>query len=119
MEIEEVEEFEKDIKKLEKKFPTIRKDIEVFRKVLTIDPRKLSGAVHISYQEVKIKPEVEAYKARKFRCKSLKGRGCLSGLRVIYGFWPTSSKITLLEIYLEDKKKKDCNLQRLKAYFGI
>jgi len=119
MEIEEIEEFKKDIKKLRTKFPTIREDIEVFKKALIVDPRKLSGVVRISYQEVKIKSEIEGYKARKFRCKSLKGRGCLSGIRIIYGFWPTLDKITLLEIYQEGKKKKDCDLKRLKYYFGI
>lgn len=118
MEIESVKEFEKDIRKL-KKFRTIREDIEVFKKAIKIDPRKLSGAVRISYQEVKIKPEVEVYKARKFRCRYLKGRGCLSGIRVIYGFWPKQNKITLLEIYYEDTKKKDCDFERLKHYFGI
>lgn len=119
MEITQVEEFEKDIKKLEKRFPTISEDLENFKKVLILDPRKLSGVIRAHYQEIKIKPEVEVYKARKFRCKSLKGRGSRSGIRVIYGFWPMLNKISLLEIYYEEKKKGDCNLERLKYYFGI
>jgi hypothetical protein len=120
MEIETVEEFEKDIKKLEK-FRTIREDIEVFKKAIKIDPRRLAGAVRVSYtaQGVKINPEVEVYKARKFRCKYLKGKGSLSGIRVIYGFWPKQNKIILLEIYYEEKKKRDCDFTRLKQYFGI
>jgi len=119
METAQVEEFEKDIKKLEERFPTIREDLENFKKVLILDPRRLSGVVRVSYREVKIKSEVEVYKARKFRCKYLKGRGSLSGIRVIYGFWPALNKITLLEIYYEEKKKVDCDLERLRYYFGI
>ena len=118
MEITQVAEFKKDIKKLEKRFPTIRDDLERFKRIIILDPRKLAGVVRVHYKEVKIKPIVEVYKARKFRCKSLKGRGCLSGIRIIYGFWPALNKIELLEIYYEEKKKNDCDLERLKYYFG-
>lgn len=117
--IERVEELKRDLKKLEKKFGTIQEDLRVFEKALSVNPRKLSGVVLVSYREVKIKPEVEVYKARKFRCKSLKGRGSQSGIRVIYGFWPELDKITISEIYYEEKKKKDCDLGRLNDCFGV
>ncbi|UZE92945.1 MAG: hypothetical protein IB617_02190 [Candidatus Nealsonbacteria bacterium] len=119
MKIEQVDEFNKDVKKLEKKFRTIRADLENFKKILIINPEKLVGAIPVHYQEVKINPKVKVYKAKKFRCRYLKGRGCFSGIRVIYGFWWAVQKITLLEIYYKKKRKKDCDLERLKYYFGV
>lgn len=117
--IERVEEIEKDLKKLKKKFDTIDKDLERFEKALLVSLPQIPGAVPGHYREVEIRPDVKLYKAKHFRCMALKGRGCRSGIRVIYGFWPCLNQVTILEIYYEEKKKSDCDLERLQYYFGI
>ena len=51
------------------------------------------------------------YKVRKFACRSLKGKGSASGIRVIYAYFEDKDKIEFIEIYYkgdkenEDKKK--------------
>ena len=55
------------------------------------------------------------YKARKFACKSLKGTGSKSGIRIIYAYYPEEDKIEFIEIYFKgDKKGEDKN--HLKTY---
>jgi hypothetical protein len=41
------------------------------------------------------------YKVKKFACKSLKGKGNKSGMRLIYIYFPTENKVILEEIYFK------------------
>jgi len=78
-EIRELPEFKKDFKKLSKRFPTLKEDLQVFIDKqlnlfhkLNIDNKgvfQISG-LKINYPKI--------YKARKFACKSLKGKGAFS-----------------------------------------
>jgi hypothetical protein len=43
-------------------------------------------------------------KIKKIACKSLKGRGVNSGLRLIYAYFPEEHKITFVELYLKNDK---------------
>jgi hypothetical protein len=48
------------------------------------------------------------YKAKKFACKALKGKGARSGIRVIYTYLPEFDEIYLLELYSKgDKENED------------
>ena len=48
------------------------------------------------------------YKAKKFACRSLKGKGVQSGIRVIYAYFEKEDKIELIEIYYKgDKENED------------
>ena len=48
------------------------------------------------------------YKVKKITCRSLKGKGNKSGLRLIYAFNQNPFQIFLLEIYYKgDKKNED------------
>ena len=48
------------------------------------------------------------YKAKKFACRSLKGRGVDSGPRVIYAYWEDKDRIEFIEIYFKgDKENED------------
>ncbi|MCK5768706.1 MAG: hypothetical protein KAH35_10105 [Candidatus Atribacteria bacterium] len=68
--------FIKDFKKLQKNYPTLKQDLKVFVNTQLILSHKLniqnSGIVRISGLSI-LQPQI--YKARKFSCKSLKGRG--------------------------------------------
>ena len=53
-------------------------------------------------------PVYKIYKVKKFACMSLKGRGCDSGLRLIYTFSKSNKSAYLLEIYFKgDKENED------------
>ena len=104
-------EFDKDFKKLRKGFRTLEEDLKVFIETqlklfhrLGIDNKgcvRMSG-LGISYPEI--------YKARKFACRSLKGKGVASGIRVIYAYYKKEDIIEFIEIYYKgDKENEDRN----------
>ncbi len=108
-EISECPEFQKDFKKLLKKFLSLKEDLETFKNTALKAFHKLGqenlGIFRISHLGFEI-PEV--YKATKFACKSLKGRGAASGIRVIYAHYPNEDKIVLIEIYFKaDQENED------------
>jgi len=84
-EVRRLPEFDKDFKKLAKRFKTLNDDIETFINKQLKLTHKLGidnkGVVHISGLGIEI-PMI--YKAKKFACKALKGRGGMSGTRIIY-----------------------------------
>jgi len=102
-------EFERDTRSLLKRFKTIKDDLEIFIKKQLFLYHKLKvdnkGIFQITGLPVE-NPKV--YKAKKFACKSLKGRGVQSGIRVIYAYDEEKDKIVLIEIYFKgDKANED------------
>lgn len=110
-------EFEKDKKKLLKRFRTLDEDLEVFINVQLKLFHKLgldNGAIeHISDLGITV-PEI--YKAKKFACKSLKGRGVQSGIRIIYSYYDTDDKIEFVEIYYKSDKENE-DRERIKKLY--
>lgn len=48
------------------------------------------------------------FKVKKFACRSLRGRGSKSGIRVIYAYDEKEDRIDLIEIYFKgDKENED------------
>jgi len=102
-------EFEKDIKKLLKRFKTLEDDLEIFIKnelnlyhKIRIDNKGVFQVPGLKIESPKI------YKAKKFACRSLKGKGVQSGIRVIYAYFEEQDKIELIEIYYKgDKENED------------
>lgn len=56
------------------------------------------------------------YKAKKFACRSLKGRGVQSGIRVIYAYFEEQDRIELIEIYYKGDKENEDRERILKHY---
>ncbi len=81
-------EFEKDLKKLKKRFRTFDDDLRTFINVQLKLFHKLNkdnkGIVEIAGLGIEY-PKI--YKARKFACRSLKGTGSRSGIRIIYAYY--------------------------------
>jgi hypothetical protein len=108
-EISRLPEFDKDLTKLLNKFKTLKDDFEVFIKnqlnlyhKLRIDNK---GVFQVSGLKIE-SPQI--YKAKKFACRSLKGKGAHSGIRVIYAYYEEQDKIELIEIYYKgDKENED------------
>jgi len=102
-------EFDRDTRRLLKRFKTIEDDLEIFIEKQLILYHKLKidnkGIFQITGLPVE-NPKV--YKAKKFACKSLKGKGVQSGIRVIYAYEEEKDKIVLIEIYFKgDKANED------------
>ena len=57
------------------------------------------------------------YKVKKFTCRSLKGKGANTGLRLIYTYFEDNDRIELIEIYMKEKQGTDCDKERFKRLF--
>jgi len=106
MKYENLPAFDRDFKKLKKKFKTLNDDFETLKQYHLVpfhsmnikkdDPVEIQGAGGKNFK---------SYKVKKFACKSLPGRGKLSGLRLIYVYKPDKGLITFVEIYFKGDKE--------------
>ena len=116
--ISKVPEFEKDIKKLRKRYKTIESDLRYFVKVQLNLFHKLNKDVKGIFQLSNIHIEYpKIYKAKKFACRSLKGTGGQSGIRVIYAYFEEKDEIQLIEIYYKGDKQNE-DRKRIVRYHG-
>ncbi len=90
--------FKRDFKKLFKKYRSLDKDLETFKKVLEIVPLSKSKNCNILTQ----KDKKYVVKARFF-CKYLKG----DSLRIIYAYFEQEKKIVFVEIYHKSVKERE------------
>ena len=102
-------EFDKDLKRLLKRFKTIEDDLEIFIEKELILYHKLNidnkGVFTIPGLPIK---DIKIYKAKKFACRSSRGKGVQSGVRVIYTYLESTDTIELIEIYYKgDKENED------------
>lgn len=108
-------EFQKEFNKLKKKFPTLPDDFELAKKA-AIELFHLQNIDNHSVFEVPILKGLEKiFKVKKFACKSLKGRGNKSGIRIIYAFNEKTKRVFFLEIYFKGDKENEDRV-RIKQY---
>ena len=109
-------EFEKDLKRL-KRFRTLQEDLEIFTAKqlqlfhkLHIDNKGILpiAGLGISYPKI--------YKAKKFACRALKGKGAASGIRVIYAYFEEDDIIEFIEIYYKGDRENEDRDRILKYY---
>jgi len=119
-EIKSLPEFDKDLKILNKKFKTLKDDLDIFKEKqlrlfhkLGIDNK---GIVQISNLGIEY-PKI--YKARKFACRALKGKGSASGIRVIYTYFEDEDCVEFIEIYYKGDKQIEDRERILKHYKTI
>ena len=101
---DELDEFSKDIKRLCKKYRTLIEDIEVVKKVLSVEPNERPP---FSFEINDLGIESCVIKVKKIACKALKGRGVNSGLRLIYAYFPDQGKICMIELYHKNNKSTE------------
>jgi len=108
--------FQKDLKRLLKKYITLEEDLEIAKRdaielyhLKCIDNQSIFPIQGFCSKEIKI------CKIKKFACKALKGRGSKSGIRVIYAFYCESCKVEFIEIYFKGEKENE-NHERIKEY---
>jgi len=113
MEFGEIEEFKKDLKQLSKKFKTLEDDLNTVKKVLMISPDERSP---FSYRIEGLGIKTCIIKIRKIACKSLKGRGAESGLRIVYAHYPKEARIVFVELYFKGDKENEDRERILKHF---
>ncbi|RYM32151.1 hypothetical protein ERX46_15835 [Brumimicrobium glaciale] len=102
------------MKKLLKKYRTLNNDLDVLKKVLMFSPNERPP---FSFQIDNLGLTTCVIKVKKIACRSLKGKGVNSGLRLIYAHFKEESKIVFIEIYhkndkeIEDRKRITDNFE--------
>ncbi len=115
---EEIPEFQKDLKRLLKKYPSLSHDLAL-AKIAAIE---LFHTHAINNGSVFPMPNfcsetIQICKLKKFACKSLKGRGAKSGIRVIYAFHRLTLEVDCIEIYFKgDQENEDKG--RIRTYLN-
>ncbi|MBU3942696.1 hypothetical protein KKA24_01790 [Patescibacteria group bacterium] len=112
-------EFQKDFKRLLKKFKSLEIDLEL-AKTATIEFFHIRGLNNLSTFQIQgfYTEGIQVYKIKKFSCRSLKGRGSKSGIRVIYAYLEQEQKIEFIEIYFKGEKETE-NRERIKKLLNI
>lgn len=104
MTFDELDEFKKDLKKLLKKYRSLNDDLETVRKVLKMDPKERPP---FSFRMDALGIETCVIKVKKMACKSLKGRGVNTGLRLIYAHFEEEERIVFVELYHKNNKENE------------
>ena len=114
MNFECLDEFQKDLKRLLKRFRTLEDDLETLKKYLCVLP---SASPPTSFLINSIASQHEIVKIKKFSCKSLKGRGSNSGMRVVYAFHKEEQKIVFVEMYFKGDQENE-DRDRIRKYYN-
>ncbi len=106
-------EFSTDLKKLLKKYRSLNDDLVVLQKVLTDEPGEKPP---FSYRISGLGIKTCIIKVKKIACKSLKGKGVNSGLRLVYAHFESEERIVFAELYHKSDKENE-DRERLKKNF--
>lgn len=107
-------EFDSELKKLLKKYRTLKEDIELLKSVLEKYPR---GYEPVVFRVAGLGIGTEIYKVKNFRCKALKNKGSRSGIRIVYAYLEQEQKIEFVEIYYKERDDIDCDKERILKYY--
>jgi mRNA-degrading endonuclease RelE of RelBE toxin-antitoxin system len=113
MTFEELEEFKKDLKQLLKKYRTLNDDLETVKRVLNVEPNERPP---FSFRINDLGITTCVIKVKKIACRTLKGRGVNSGLRLIYAHFEEEQRIVMIELYHKNDKEIE-DKQRIKNHF--
>jgi len=113
MEFDGLSEFKKDFEKLLRKYPSLNEDFNILKQFLCKHPRGFPPII-FPISDLGIKTDI--FKVKKFRCRSLKGNGSNSGIRIIYALFEEKQKIEFIEIYFKGKQGNHDKERILKYY---
>lgn len=109
-------EFQKDFKKLLKRYISLKNDFELMKEaaIELYHVRKIDNASIFLIPGFCLK-DIKICKVKKFACDALKNRGSKSGIRIIYAFDCINLNVVFLEIYYKGDKEKEDYI-RIKEY---
>lgn len=106
MTFDELPEFQKERKRLVRKYRSLSEDLREFRNVVSVVP--LGNQKHFAV--IARDEHLHIVKTRLF-CRYLKG----SSLRIIYSYFEQEQRIEFIEIYYKGDKENE-DRQRVKEY---
>lgn len=111
-------EFQRDLKRLLKKYRSLEEDLELV-KAATIELYHLQKINNLSVFPIPgfCTEEILVCKIKKFACKSLKGRGSKSGIRIIYALHVESLRLDFIEMYFKTDQENE-DQERIKRYLS-
>ena len=118
IEYSETNEFRKDLKRLLRRFRSLKDDLETVKKA-AIELYHVRGIDNLSIFQITglNTAEIQIYKIKKFACKALKGKGAASGIRVIYAWHVKTSAVDFIEIYYKGDQGNE-DRERIKSYLS-
>ena len=106
MNFNELPEFQKELKRLGKKYKSLSDDLQEFCSVVSAVP--LGNSKH--FNVITQTEALHVVKARLF-CKYLKG----SSLRIVYSYFEQEQRIEFIELYFKGDKENE-DKERIKRY---
>ena len=94
-------EFEKDLKRLLKRYISLNEDLIKIKSILEVYPNARPPFSFLIYNKSNT---VSIIKIKKIACLSLRGKGVNTGLRMIYNLNQESNTIELIELYHKNEK---------------
>ncbi len=113
MEFNTIPEFDKDLKHLLKKYRSLNDDLVVVKTILTTKPNERPP---FSFRIDNLGLKTCVIKVKKIACKTLKGSGVNSGLRLGYAYFEEEQKIMFIELYHKNDKENE-DRQRILSNF--
>ena len=112
--------FEKDFRKLRKKYNTLGSDLNLFvnvqLKLYHIRGKDNQGIFPISNKAIASIEYPYLYIAKKFRCRAMQGKGVHSGIRVVYAYYEFEKIADFIQIYYHEKDSTNMDYDRAKRY---
>jgi hypothetical protein len=110
-------EFDRDIKQLLKRYRSLEDDLTVFvnTQLVLLHKQKIDNRGIVLINNLGIE-EPKIFKAVKFACKSIHGRGAASGIRLTYAYFEEADHIEFIQIYFKaDDENED--RERIKSIY--
>ena len=96
---EQLPEFQKELSKLSKKYPSLKEDLRKLERLITLNP----VGVGTNFVTVHHSPEVKIVKTR-LACRSLRDRS----MRLMYAYHGSTVTFVYIELYFKgDKENED------------
>lgn len=111
-------EFDRDLKQLLKRYRSLEDDLTVFinTQLVLLHKQKIDNRGIVLINNLGIE-EPKIFKAVKFACKSIHGRGAASGIRLTYAYFESIDHIEFIQIYFKaDDENED--RERIKSLYG-
>ncbi len=104
MKFDYLKEYLKDLKSLSKKYKSLPDDMKVVEKILATFP---DARPPFSFELDGLRIKECIIKVKKIACKSLKGKGVNTGLRLIYAYFALEKRIVFIELYQKSDKPNE------------
>jgi hypothetical protein len=114
-----IDAFDKDLKRLTKKFVSLQEDLGLAKRaaIELFHIKKLDNHAVFPIPDF-CSDTFQVCKIKKFACRSLKGRGVKSGIRVIYFFDIKKLEVVFLEMYFKSEQENE-DRERIKEYLKL